>query len=94
MSKLEELISNVLNPVTGKSLVEEDRVIEFEMKADFLHFKYNREGIGPNEKKKLEVDILSALKKEVEEDKIFIFSTSESSSDVYKSFGVENDEKK
>lgn len=89
MSKLNDLIDKVQNPVTGKTLTEEDRIISLELKGEDVHLSYNREGIGPNEKKALEKELLAAFSAEYPEDKIFIFSTSVASKDVYGALGVE-----
>lgn len=94
MNEYEELIKNIQNPITGKTLVGEDRIIQCEMKGEYLHVKYKRDGIGPNEKKKIEKELLDVLSTKMEQDSIFIFSTSESSDDVYKSVGKENDNSK
>ena len=82
MEKLEGLVSEVKNPVTGESLAAESRVVSVEKKGEFLHVKYKRDGIGPEDKKQLESNIVEALKSEIAEDQIFVLSQSEDSRDV------------
>lgn len=88
MKNIEERISQVINPVTGCTLKDEKRIISFDYKEENLHVKYKRDGIGPEEKKVLEQKILESLDGIVEEEKLYIISVSENSSDVLKSVGA------
>lgn len=75
-------LSQIQNPVSGKTLSEEDRLIDVEMKGEDLHIKYKRDGMSPEIKQTLEKNILTALKGFISEDNIFLLSVSENSQDV------------
>ena len=89
MSKFEDIIGSVVNPNTGVSLNEEKRIVKIDEKGEDLHVQYVREGLNPEQKRKLEEAITEALKGEVDEDNLFLLSTSSNSADVYKSVGSE-----
>jgi ATP-binding protein involved in chromosome partitioning len=61
MEKIKELVSDVLNPVTGKSLGSENRIKDVVKKGDDTHITINRDGISPAEKKKIEDEIFKVL---------------------------------
>lgn len=86
---IEELVSQVKNPVSGATLAEENRVISVEYKGEDLHIKYKRDGINPSDKKILEQGILKSVAGEVSEDQVFILAQSSDSADVMKSVGAE-----
>ena len=87
MGQFKEKIEKVLNPNTGKTLGEEKRVIEALERGDELMVKYERSGITPQEKRKIEELIIEALKDDFSEEKILISTVSEASQEVYKSIG-------
>ncbi len=89
MDKFEEIVNLVVNPVTGVSLKEENRIIKIEEKGDDIHIHYEREGLTPEQKRQLEDTITQALAAEISEDNLFLLSSSKNSSDVYKSIGSE-----
>jgi ATP-binding protein involved in chromosome partitioning len=89
MKKINELLAGVVNPISKKTLTSEDRYVSVEMKGSDLHVKYNREGIDPASKRKIEDEIISSLSSELSEDNIFILTISSESSDVYKAQGVD-----
>lgn len=82
MEKIADLISQVKNPISGKSLDVEQRIISVEFKGEDLHVKYKRDGIDPEQKKLLEQSILLAVKEEVSEDNVFLLAQSEDSRDI------------
>ncbi len=68
-----KLLGNILNPTSGKSLSDEKRWVNAE--ADDkgqVTITYRRDGIGPQEKRKIENDIVEALNGQYEEDKILV----------------------
>lgn len=87
MSKFKEIIAAVINPVSGKSLGEESRVVSVEEKGDELIVKYERSGITPQDKRKVEDEIIKALSSDFSDDKILISTVSKESQEVYKSVG-------
>ena len=88
MEKIKEILSNIKNPATGETLESEKRFIEIDMKGDDLHIKYNREGIEPASKRKIEDEIVESLAGEINEDNIFILTESKGSDDIYKAQGI------
>ncbi len=82
MKNLVELVSQVENPLTGKTLGDENRVVSVEYKGQDLYVKYKRDGINPDTKKVLEKNILNCLADEVDEDNLFILAQSDDSRDV------------
>lgn len=89
MNDFKEKISHILNPETNKTLAEESRITKVEFKGDSLNITIQRDGISPASKRKIEDDIVEALKGDVEEDNIFVLSESKKSEDIYKSAGLE-----
>ncbi len=89
MSDLEKLISEVKNPLTGKSIGEEDRIISVQEKGTEIYVKYSRDGLDPMQKKEVESLMTAALLEKFSEDDIYLLSQSKNSSDVYKSVGAE-----
>ncbi|MBC99650.1 MAG: hypothetical protein CME63_18035 [Halobacteriovoraceae bacterium] len=76
-----KMLSSVINPATGKSMSEEDRWINAEAdEKGQLTVTYQREGISPEQKRKIEEDIISALKGSYDEDKILVKTVSEKKS--------------
>ncbi len=73
-----KMLASVINPATGKSLSEEDRWINAEAndKGQVI-ITYHREGISPDQKRKIEEDIILALKDSYSEDKILVKTVSE-----------------
>ena len=61
MSSFLEIVSQVLNPTTGKTLGEESRVLKVDEKGSDYYIEYNRDGITPEVKKEIEEQILSGI---------------------------------
>src|SRR3989344_7142440 len=87
LDKAKELIKTVKNPVTGKTLLEENRLTQIYLENENLVIKYNREGISPEEKRKIENEILAVMKPIIDENKVSIVTYSQNSGDVYKAIG-------
>ncbi len=81
-SDIVDKVSQVLNPVSQKTLGEEGRIISVEKKGEDLHIRYKRDGIPPQQKQELEKSIIDMLKDKISEDNIFLLSSSDSSQDV------------
>lgn len=89
MNDIKEIISQVINPTSSKSLSDESRIIEVKVKSENLHITYNRDGISPEAKKQIEDSIISSLKGRYSEDNIYIFTKSEKSKEVYNAIGTD-----
>lgn len=87
MSKAKELVSTVINPCSGKTLAEEERILDIEFKGVDLYVTYNRENIDPANKKIIENSIIKSLSDLFDEDNIFILTKSAKSEEVFKSIG-------
>ncbi|MBL7664117.1 MAG: Mrp/NBP35 family ATP-binding protein [Bacteriovoracaceae bacterium] len=85
IDKITTLLANIKNPHTGLTLREENRWLNFELKDEKYYIKYKRDGIGPLDKRKIEEDILSALREHIEPEKILVLTVSERSEEVFKS---------
>ena len=82
--KVVEMVGLIKNPLTGKSLVEEGRLIECLEKDGGLAIIYSREGIDPATKRRIEDAIVFSFKNQYPEDKIWVKTISKDSSDVHK----------
>lgn len=89
MEDIKNLIDQVINPVTEKSLAEEARVVSVEDKNGQLHITYKRDGITPQDKRKIEDDIIQKVSDKYSDDKVFIFTQSSESKEVYKAIGAD-----
>jgi len=73
-----KMLANVINPATGASMSEEDRWVNVELdEKGQLIIMYQREGISPEQKRRIENDIVTTLKGSYEEDKILVKTVSE-----------------
>lgn len=82
---LAKLLSNIKNPVTQKTLLEEGRWEVQEIQGDEVVLQYKRDGISPAEKRVIESDILKTLGADFDPKKIIVKTTSTSSQDVFSS---------
>lgn len=89
MDKVKQLVSDVINPVSNETIGSENRVKNIEEKGTDVHITINREGIAPEEKRKIEDSIFKALQGIVEEDNLYVLSESTNSNEVYNSIGSE-----
>lgn len=92
-SKIEQ-ITRELESVDG-FLKEnnQSRLNKIEFKGEYLHINYDRSGIEPAQKKALEKEILTALSNYIDKNKVFLFSSSQSSAEVYQASGKKAPEK-
>ena len=84
--KIRKIIEEVKNPLTGKNLGEERRIVECFDKNDRFDVVYTRDGIDPLNKRKIEEEILLKLEGTLKysRDQIFIKTVSQDSKDIYK----------
>ena len=78
-----EKLSNVKNPNSGKTLLDEGRLLGCLEEGEFLKIKYNREGITPIQKREIENQILDSIGTTWDQDNILILTVSESSQEVF-----------
>lgn len=73
-----KMLGGVKNPITGKSLTEESRWVNAEANDDGgIVVTYRRDGIGPQEKRSIEEDIVAALSGSYDENKVLVKTVSE-----------------
>ena len=80
---IRKLAGSIRNPLTGKSLEEEGRLIDCLEKDGELSVTYSREGIDPFTKRKIEDAFVLSFKKQYSEEKIRIKTVSKDSTDIY-----------
>ena len=83
--KITDLVNKIENPTTGATLVSENRIIdvEFGEGEKTVKIKFNREGIDPENKRKIEDAIYEALEGTMDEDSVEVYSFSKNSKDVF-----------
>ena len=79
-----ELVGSIKNPLTGKSLDEEGRLLDCKEKDGGLSIVYSRDGIDPSSKRRIEDGIVLSLKNQYSDEKIWVKTVSKDSTDVYK----------
>jgi ATP-binding protein involved in chromosome partitioning len=82
--KFSRILSDIVNPVTGDTLLKEKRWVSFEEHEGQLVLQYRRDGISPEQKRQIEKSILKAMEGHWPLEKIKICTVSERSEDVYK----------
>jgi len=87
-----ELLESVVNPTTGKTLKQENRVIEINDIDGFLNFRYQRDGITPLDKREIEKQILQVIDGRWDLEKVKIYTVSERSQDVFNSIKAKQGE--
>ena len=80
---IRKLVGSIKNPLTGKSLEEEERLIDCREKEEGLLVVYSRDGIDPSTKRRIEDGLLLALKNQYSEEKVWVKTVSKDSGDVY-----------
>ncbi|MBP9674309.1 MAG: Mrp/NBP35 family ATP-binding protein [Bacteriovoracaceae bacterium] len=76
MTKLSDFIGAIINPQSGKSFLEELRIVELKENGQEFFLKYKRDGIPLEQKKEIEQKIFLEAKKYYTEDNISILSFS------------------
>lgn len=76
-------LENIKNPNTGKSLKEENRIVEMNFSASELLVKYKRDGISPEQKKLIEGQIITIAKEQYTEDQVTVLTVSEDAKDIF-----------
>lgn len=93
--KITKLLGVIINPNNGKTLKEEDRIVEIKADQNELLFKYKRDGITPEQKRMIEASIIKALADFYPPEKITVLTVSLNSEDVFtgKTFSKVEDKK-
>jgi ATP-binding protein involved in chromosome partitioning len=81
-NELLKKIGQIKNPVSGETLLKEDRLGEYKFEETTCQVVYKRDGIAPAQKREIEDQMYDILMEKYEEDNISIKSISENSSDV------------
>jgi ATP-binding protein involved in chromosome partitioning len=81
-------INQVINPVSGKTLFDEKRILSITFDNGVLNLEYSRDGISPSDKRKIEEQIRAFLENESEVKEILVKTISDKSQDVFKA--IEN----
>jgi ATP-binding protein involved in chromosome partitioning len=87
MDKVSQLIAEVINPASGKTLSSENRFKKIVEENGILTVEYNREGISPQQKREIENSIFNVVSEFYPQDKVLVKSFSENSKDIYQSVG-------
>lgn len=93
--KIRKSIETIINPNTGKSLLEEGRIVELKTEQNELLFKYKRDGITPEQKRSIETQIINVVAPVYSPGQVTVLTISENSADVLagKTFTPKNDNK-
>jgi ATP-binding protein involved in chromosome partitioning len=83
MIQWKEILAHVINPSTGKTLLEENRWTKAEEIEGVLHIQYRRDGINPLQKRDIEKSILNALDGKYNLENVRVYTISDRSADVY-----------
>jgi ATP-binding protein involved in chromosome partitioning len=78
-----KILNLIINPVSGKTLKEEGRILEIKADQNELLFKYKRDGIAPDQKRIIENSVNTAVAEFYSPEKITVLTFSENSSDVF-----------
>ncbi len=84
MNNIENVIKTINNPLTGKTLFDENRLIEYKETNGVLTVSYNRDGISPKDKRKIESDIVEKFASQFSIENIKVSTHSKDSADVFK----------
>lgn len=82
IEKIRQLLSEVKNPATGKSLTAEQRWLSMGWQEDQLHLRYQRDEINVTQKRDIEQQILALLGSLVPVEQIRVLTVSEKSQEV------------
>jgi ATP-binding protein involved in chromosome partitioning len=78
-----DIVNEVLNPLTEKSLFEENRIVAVNETDLIIEVSYKRDGISPGDKRKIEQSLKENINENYNQDKkILVKTVSSDSSDV------------
>jgi len=87
--KINQILKDILNPTSGKTLDSEQRIVKSSLDGSVLTVEYKRDGISPQDKRKIEEQITEQLKDFSEVSEIIVKTISDKSQDVFKSLDQE-----
>lgn len=76
MEKYNEQLSQIINPQTNKTLLEENRWLSLEEKGDGITLIYNRDGIDNESKRKIEDQVVEQFSSTFNEEAILVMTKS------------------
>ncbi len=76
MIEKNELAKLILNPQTGKSFFDENRLLSAAPKDEYFVVEYQRDGITSEQKRVIETQIVEKLKNEIDPEKIIVKTVS------------------
>ncbi|EQC51524.1 Mrp/NBP35 family ATP-binding protein [Bacteriovorax sp. DB6_IX] len=82
MEEIKSILHSIKNPNTNETLSSEGRIKQLTYENGQLTVVYNRDGISPEQKRKIEDVIINELRSHVEEDNILVKTVSTDSKDV------------
>jgi len=82
MEEIQSIIHAIKNPNSNETLSSENRIKQLTFENGELTLVYNRDGISPEQKRKIEDVIINELKPHVSEEKILVKTVSTDSKDV------------
>jgi ATP-binding protein involved in chromosome partitioning len=74
---VQEILNTIINPNTGKTLLEEARIVEIKADQNELVFKYKRDGISVEQKQQLADQVRSLVASFYKAEQVSILTTSE-----------------
>lgn len=80
MLNLDQIAAKVLNPATGKTFKDENRIKSAQMVGENFVIEYQRDGISATQKREIEDHILGLLKDHVAPEKIIVKTISQMAS--------------
>jgi ATP-binding protein involved in chromosome partitioning len=81
-TEIKDILNTIVNPNTKKTLNEEGRIVDCKVDQNELLFKYKRDGITPEDKRKIENEIYQKVSGKFKPEQITVLTISENSSDV------------
>src|SRR5690606_19129791 len=77
MLNLDQIAAKVLNPATGKTFKEENRIKSAQMVGENFVIEYQRDGISATQKREIEDHILNMLSEHIAPEKIIVKTISQ-----------------
>ena len=76
-NSVQEILSAILNPNTGKTLLEESRIVELKADQNELVFKYKRDGISVEQKNQIAEQVRTSVAAFYRPEQVAILTTSD-----------------
>jgi ATP-binding protein involved in chromosome partitioning len=82
-TEIKNIVNTLINPNTGKTLIEEGRIVDIKAEATEFLLKYKRDGISPEQKKVIENSLYEKLASIYKPEQVTILTISENSNDIF-----------